>query len=293
MKDQNKLIEIIKKYVTEPYQEAILNEIRPSIRLKTTGTTTSIIGKTKLGGCPDLAKNITWPTSPYDHNPLSFLGQINCEEVQRFDVQKLLPQQGMLYFFFNLDSGDDGKVIYSEVSINLEKTIPPVEFHKKKKSFLQKLFSKKVQQSILKESQVEIYNEYHVPSWDSLYLERIQKNSKTNLPSINAFKEDFFENCYEKGETENTSNHHLLGNYKGIQNEYHELNCLDTSIEKFTNMTLTDIKKALQWKLLFQFDSDDHLEISWGDWGRIYFFIHEEDLKNKNFNNIKISADCY
>lgn len=293
MKDQKKLIEVIEKYAIEPYKKSMLNEIRPSIRLKTTGIPCKEMGKTKLGGCPDLSKKISWATSKYDNNYLSFLGQINLKEVQQFDEQELLPKKGMLYFFFNLDSGDDGKVIFSVEETELEKAVPPEEFKEQKKWFLERLFTGKSKKRILKESQIEIHKEYNFPSWDSLRLERIQKITGTDIKPINAFKEGIYEDSYEQGETETTSNHHLTGNYKGIQNEFHELNFIDSEIEDFKNLTILEIEKALKWKLLFQFDSDDNLEISWGDWGRIYFFIHEDDLKNQNFENIKISTDCY
>ena len=72
------------------------------------------------------------------------------------------------------------------------------------------------------------------------------KHINYSLPSI-------FEDSYEEGETETTSNHHLIGNYNGIQNEYHELNFVDFEIGDFEKMTLTEIEKALKWKLLFQF----------------------------------------
>ena len=293
MKNQKKLIEVIEEYAVKPYKKSMLNEIQSSIRLKTTGKSCKEIGKTKLGGCPDLTKKISWATSKHDNNYISFLGQINLEEVQSFDEQELLPQKGMLYFFFNLDSGDDGKVIFSEEVAELERAIPPEEFKEQKKSFFQRLLTGNSKKRILKESEVEIFKEYNIPSWDSLRIERIQKNTKTDIKPINAFEEGLFEDSYEEGEIETTSNHHLLGNYKGIQNEYHELNFIDFKIGDLEKMTLAEIEKALKWKLLFQFDSDDNLEISWGDWGRIYFFIQEEDLKKKNFDNVKISADCY
>ena len=293
MKDQKKLIEVIEEYAIEPYRKLMLKEIQPSIRLKTTGTSCKELGKTKLGGFPDLSKNISWAKSKFDNNYLSFLGQINLQEVKEFGEKGLLPKKGMLYFFFNLDSSDDGKVIFLQDANELEKAVPPEEFKEEKKSFLKRLFTGKSKKRILKESKVEIYKEYEIPSWDSLRLERIQKITGTDIKPINAFKEGIYENSYEEGETDTTSYHHLLGNYKGIQNEFHELNFIDFEIQNFKKLTIIEIEKALKWKLLFQFDSDDNLELSWGDWGRIYFFIHEDDLKSQNFENIKISADCY
>ena len=115
MKDEKKLIEVIEKYAVEPYKKSMMNEIKSSIRLKTTGQSCNEIGKTKLGGCPDLTKNISWATSKYDNKYLSFLGQINLKEVQNlqtfvlhtsicfnktllFDYQLFIPKPFSIYF---------------------------------------------------------------------------------------------------------------------------------------------------------------------------------------------------
>lgn len=293
MKKKETLIKVVEKCAVEPYKKWVLSEIQPSIRLETNGEACQEIGKTKLGGCPDLSKNISWARSNYDNRYLSFLGQVNLREVKMFDELDLLPQNGLLYFFFNLDSVDDGKVIFSKEESDLEKASPPEEFKEQKKTFWKQLFTGKSKKWILKESQVKIYTEYHIPSWDSLPLEKIYQETHTDIKPIDAFIESVFEDVYEEGETETTSNHHLIGHYNGIQNEFHELNFLDKGTSDSEHLTLEDINNALKWKLLFQFDSDDHLDVSWGDWGRVYFFIHEDDLKNQNFDNIKIVADCY
>ncbi|BDS11372.1 DUF1963 domain-containing protein [Aureispira anguillae] len=56
------------------------------------------IGRSKVGGSPDLPKN--W-VHPANKNGLLYLfhAQINCEEIAPF--QKYLPRKGMLYFFVN------------------------------------------------------------------------------------------------------------------------------------------------------------------------------------------------
>lgn len=293
MKDQKKLIEIIEKYGVEPYKKSLTEEIQLSIRLKTTGISCNELGKTKLGGCPDLSKNTSWAKSKFYSNHLSFLGQINLEEIKELDENNLLPQKGMLYFFFNLDSGDDGIVLFSTDVDELEKAVPPEEFKEVKKSFLNRILTGKSKKRILKESTVEIYKEYEFPSWNSLRLERIQKITGTEINPIDAFEHGIIEDSFEDGETETTSNHHLLGNYKGIQNEYHELEFINFEITNFENLTISQIEEALKWKLLFQISSDNIIDLNYGDCGRILFFIHEDDLKSQNFENIKISVDSY
>lgn len=293
MKSKARLLEIVEKYAVEPYKSALMKEIQPSIRLKTTGEPCTETGQTKLGGCPDLPRTIGWPTSNYDGRHLSFLGQVNLGSVRKFDEPGLLPPRGILYFFFNPDSGDDGKVIFSREETALERTSPPDDLQEEKKSFWKRLLTGKNKKRMLKESRVEISTEYDLPSADSLRLEKIHQETRTVVKPAHAFKEGIFEDMYDEGESETSSNHHLTGHYKGIQNEFHELNCLGSGFSETGQLTMEDINAALQWKLLFQFDSDNNLEFSFADWGRIYFFIHEDDLKKQNFDNVKISADCY
>ena len=88
----------------------------------------------KIGGKPWLPANFVWPTfTSYDDNvtrPLSFFCQINLEEMQKFDIDNVLPKNGMLYFFYEcesftwgFDSRDKGaaRVFYYE---NTEGFIP-------------------------------------------------------------------------------------------------------------------------------------------------------------------------
>ncbi len=291
MRDKKKLLEVIQTYTNEPYKTVLSKLIKSSIRLKTNGKSSTKLGDTKLGGLPDLPIELNWPKNNSDNFPFSFLGQINLKEVNKFDEMSLLPKSGIIYFFLNLESYDEGCVIYSKLDDDLFQATPPTEFNKPKKPLWKRILTRKHKQRIIKESAVEIFQEFHIPSWDSLSIERLQKLSDIDIKSIPSFKEDFYEKGYYSDESEMTSNHHILGYYKGIQNEFHELNF--TEATNLKNLSIQEIDNALKWKLLFQIDSDDHLEFSWGDWGRIYFFIHETDLKNCNFDKVKIYGECY
>lgn len=291
MKEKEHLIDIIEKYALEPYKTALLKEIQPSIRLKTNGRECPETGKTKLGGCPDLPPNISWPKSDIDQQSLTFLGQINLKEVKMLDELDFLSQSGILYFFFNLDSVDDGKVLYVKEETGLERAAPPESFKEQKKSLWQRLLTGKSKKRLLKESQVELSREYDIPSWDSLRMEKIKKENKTPIEPVNAFEEAALEDIYEEAEAK--SNHRLTGLYKGIQNEYHEMNFIDTKIKDTQDLTLDQINKALEWKLLFQFDSDANLEANFVDWGRVYFFVLEEDMLRGEFGGGRVYCDFY
>lgn len=63
----------------------------------------------KWWGDPDMPANMEYPTievtedgETYDY-PLTFLCQINCEDIAPYDKEGKLPHEGMLYFFAAID----------------------------------------------------------------------------------------------------------------------------------------------------------------------------------------------
>ena len=62
----------------------------------------------KLGGDPLLPRDFTWPVFTDTHagatRPLSFLCQINLADVKPYDTDGVLPERGMLYFFYEGES---------------------------------------------------------------------------------------------------------------------------------------------------------------------------------------------
>ena len=63
----------------------------------------------KWWGDPDMPENMQYPTievtedgETFDY-PLTFVCQINCEDIAAFDPENKLPHEGMLYFFAAID----------------------------------------------------------------------------------------------------------------------------------------------------------------------------------------------
>ena len=50
--------------------------------------------------------------------------------------------------------------------------------------------------------------------------------------------------------------------------------------------------EAKDWKLLFQFDSDEELDIMWGDCGMIYFWVQEQKARKNEFDNTWLILQC-
>ena len=70
------------------------------------------IGASKFGGRPDLPDGFQWDTfttDTYDDDevkprPLAFLAQVNLADVSAYDTEQLLPETGLLSFFYELGS---------------------------------------------------------------------------------------------------------------------------------------------------------------------------------------------
>ena len=84
--------------------------LRNSIRLKAEGKARTVIGATRFGGKPDLPNEFEWCRyerknceGGIKNRPLSFIAQFNLEEISKYDTEKLLPQKGLLSFFYDAD----------------------------------------------------------------------------------------------------------------------------------------------------------------------------------------------
>ena len=257
-------------------------------------------GTSKIGGKPDLPKDFQWfyykgedYKKRVENRPLSFLMQINCEEVHKYDKESLLPKKGMLYFFYELftmtwgfspqDRGS-AKVFYYDGEIeDLVSTDFPEDMEK---------------DCIIPESKIDFesmndypidFLDYYDPDDSDEEMERKEKE----------FEKDLEELGYKADTTK------LLGHPELIQEEYWE-ECEGVARKNIyygsapIKYGSDDIKKAIKenakdWILLMQVSE---LEIGdyglyFGDSGKIYFNIRKEDLKNKNFDDVWLILQCY
>lgn len=49
---------------------------------------------------------------------------------------------------------------------------------------------------------------------------------------------------------------------------------------------------AVEWRLLLQIDSEDDAGMMWGDVGRIYYWMHRQDLANRNWEKARLCFQC-
>ena len=109
-----------------------------AIKLTLNKTERILFCGSKWWGDPDMPEGMTYPTvqvtedgETYDY-PLTFLCQINCEDIAPFDTEGRFPHEGMLYFFAALDkwigydsptANDRGEWTKGHVAVKYAKTI--------------------------------------------------------------------------------------------------------------------------------------------------------------------------
>ena len=80
-----------------------------AIRIKLENTETELFCSSKWWGDPDLPFDMEYPTALAEEDgetfdyPLTFICQIDCEDIAPFDSEGKLPHQGMFYVFAGLD----------------------------------------------------------------------------------------------------------------------------------------------------------------------------------------------
>ena len=276
-----------KKIITEMLDNLKKNEITLSTEFN---NNSEIVDKSKIGGKPYLPKDFVWPY--YQELPLSFLAQINLEEVNSFDKDKLLPSTGMLYFFYELETEEWGyelknkgcsKVLYFEDTSNFEL----IDFRKDMKGYCQ-----------VPEFKVTFKANISYPSYEDFDI--IHNGGKEVADNYEDFQDAYFD-IYNKHMESLDSYTKLLGYPDVIQSSMEEQCAAITkgfymggidSPKKYREEVIKDSK---DWILLFQMDAievDDY-ELRFEDSGHIYFWIKKEDLKNKNFDNIWLILQFY
>ena len=261
------------------------------------------VGASKIGGKPDVPLDFEWyyfQGTNFDgetgSRPLSFIAQINCEEVNKYDKDNLLPSKGMLYFFYEITSiawGNDpkdkgsAKVYYFPGSVSkLQSTDFPVDLSDELKlPEIPITFSHKSELPNFEEF-FEWNSDVAYSEWDNYDDTKIQMG----------FDSDFDD------EIETMKHNKLLGYADVIQSGMLlECECAANGIcyREVPNMPEEKLRQhkenSKKWQLLFQLDSieTDNYEMLWGDTGKLYFYINIDDLVKLNFDNCWLILQCY
>lgn len=243
----------------------------------------------KIGGKPWLPKDFQWPVYESDETrPLSFLCQINLAEVKQYDRDGLLPEKGMLYFFYEFESfcwGFDPE----------DKGCARVFYFEDTDGFVPTEWPKDIEEDyVVPEMAVRFKAQPSYPKYEELEYHS----------SMECDWEDY-DAALEKLDVDmDAENHKLLGYADIIQNEMlsecervaRGLYCGDP--ESYRN-TSEDEEAAIQrgakdWILLLQLTTleKEDWEWMWGDCGMLYFYIRKQDLAARRFEDAWFSLQC-
>ena len=271
---------------------------RNSVKLSIPGKDGSEIGR--FGGQPDVPPDFVWPcfeTDTYDDkevkpHPLSFLAQFDCAALAEMDTEGLLPHEGVLSFFYEMESqrwGFDPK----DTGCARVYWFPDPSF------LVPAAFPADLQE----------YNRF--PAFP------IRGNSQINYPDYSDVFPDGFDpespdnyEEYEKsftkitGGEENNPIHKLLGWPNIIQNNMTQqcelVSCGHYCGGRWGEIPEDDRQAAREnstegWRLLFQLDSfgEGDFSLDFGDCGSLYFYIRREDLKARRFDRVWLIQQCY
>lgn len=250
--------------------------LQPAIRLKTFACREDEWppGSSRIGGRPDLDDGVAWPV--WNDMPPAFLAQINLADLAPFRCAHVLPREGWLLFFYDAeqstwgfdprDRGSWAVIFQPQAGARLERRRRPSE----------KIF----REDFYKPCRVEMDEITTAPPWESTAMERLGLSREEQ----EAYRE-LLEELYPEGE----ARHQILGHPQPIQGDMrlecqlvsNGLYCGDAS--GYHDPRAGELAKGAEdWKLLFQLDSDENAAMTWGDVGRLYFWIHQESLRNQD-----------
>ncbi len=247
---------------------------KASIRLFTTPTpeTNFELGASKLGGLPDVPADFVWPV--WKDVPQSFIAQIRLDEAHAFNVDGVLPEHGMLWFFydatqqtFGADPNDKGGwlVLFNEKPPTLQRAIVPAKLPAESQFQSSAVrFASEVTLSL--QPQLELG-----PNFD--WTDEEQKRYETLLST------------FPTVEDHAAIHHRLLGNPDTIQDDMREecqlaFNGVADADDPKANELLAG---AMEWQLLLQIDSDEQIGMRWGNTGMLYYWLKKADVQAQHF----------
>ncbi|MBO6741210.1 MAG: DUF1963 domain-containing protein [Phycisphaerales bacterium] len=261
------------------------------------------IATSKVGGLPHLPDNYPWPVK--GARPLMFLAQINLEDIDSDHVQdNALPKSGLLTFWgdtaalpWGFDPNDSGtyQVHYFSES--------PDSFSiRELPDFDPNGLDQKPQYkwTPFNECELQIKNDYCYnndvdEAIESIFSQVTEEQADDLYHRFMDFEEEQLNHA-------NEGTHQLLGHPHEIQGDM-KLECqlVSNGIDLGNQLPESEKAKieslmpgAKDWRLLLQLDSDqDAADWMWGDCGKLYFWIKEQDLRATDFSSIWGIIQCY
>jgi hypothetical protein len=267
----SELRQLIKKCNLAHLEEDIISIAKPIILLSAKEEEDyNAKGNSRIGGLPDLPIDFNWPETQ-DGKLMTFVGQLNMQDMHQADTAGMLPDTGILYFFMGLDepaSNIEHKVIYLKDNSHLVLRQPHGITVAQEDGRAYNPFKIKGTPtfSLLED---ELVSSLELPDLDAIFaLEQQINNGIGTIGAHRTFEEEaavFYKIMGER------YTQYVAENEEKLLKHFGTRQAADAVIQKM--------------KVLAKFNSEDQVGFMWWDAGCIHFYINEDDLRQLNFDN--------
>lgn len=308
------------------YEATIIRSAKPAIKINRERTNEDDIpiGASKLGGNPDLPADFEWPHR--DNIPLTFIAQFSLADVAKappfddlasrsiqkplFDLEAIptlrateladFPEEGLLYFFYyhvgkiEPFDRDSWRIFYfdyrTDALLRVQHPIKETEMQPIEALPAHKILFE--QQITLSLNQLDLLLEDHDPLKKE-FAERSHIWSST------------FDLWFEGRPEDPGTHHYLLGYATPIQGMVEWDAAVHSQQLKYDRVGRVSLYRypggcianldaeAAKWQFLFQIDTDDSLNVMWGDMGTLYICIPKISLRERRFEDCWTVFQCY
>lgn len=269
------------------YVKLLQRYCQSSIRILIGGMAEDTVGVSHFGGQPDVPDGFQWPV--YKDMPLSFLAQLSCRELADCDINDELPKTGVLSFFYALDNEffgyddrdmdgfrvfwfEDNQVLHPQAfpaALPEKMRLPRIGITYRREATYPHLEDF----TVLIGKDIDDYERYEAAE-NSLNIHRMDRMHRILgwadlIQNNNTWRCELISRGYSFG-----------AGYQQIP-------------EAIRNGSR--LPSVHRWKLLFQLGTvtEGDYTLMFGDAGKLYFYIPEEDLKERRFDRVCGGMQCY
>jgi uncharacterized protein YwqG len=234
-----------------------------------------IPGSSKLGGDPELPEEYNWPI--WHGKPLDFLLQLDCGEIPAHLKDALLPETGWLYFFYDIERSTWG-------------------YDPRDRGSWRALFFSGDRKALLKKRRPDS-GDAKLKACRLTFYEGIYLNWW--LIDDDPFRHEDLLHAMEE-----ISGHQILGHTEGVQHSYEEMQrkCQFVSHgiymggsggPPFDKAKAKLLEPGIEdWRLLLELGSDENSGLFWSHYGKLYFWIRDQDLRERDFDHVWGIFEC-
>lgn len=272
------LITLIKEHGLENYQQAILATVKPAIAIHLAAAGQGNLGQSRIGGYPDLPASLSWPVNMKFHRPLCFILQLNFAELPQFPNHPL-PNKGMLYLFL-----DESENHAQQLVLYLgDEPLQPMKLPEGT-DFITDWYNDLVAHTL----EFNVFAD--IPRWATNDFAALAEQINIDIDGEDALSTLTYKLTEYVGK--------LLGHAAGIGHDPRE----DAYVVREVNPAWlykhnelrnnnVDLSKGAFWQNLLELQSEDNVNIMFGDAGYLQILIHEDDLQKQDVSRVYVNLE--